>query len=310
MNNKNNRQLYQSIFNQIHAPQELLNRVKNISEVKTKKKLNIKVVTVIAACLVFVILGTTIISSVIGGKNTFILKANATEIGSASLIKIATVSPIGGYSGNVTNGDNKDITMGSILPFTVICNGKNIKTIKYTIKNGVFIFPYNSYGKDYRKIYPDASALSYKIYNKIGAKDKVVNGVEENQQYTSYEVNYNDQTELEKYTDLQTFPVQVSTMISSADNISSNAKDKLEKYISPLQNSEDMYTNSLSDEKYLSQLMDAFKVVYDEMYSKVLITVEVTYDDGTTDCETLKLGCDKVSEKEGIVIGAKIIDYK
>lgn len=310
MNNKDTRQLYQNVFNEVHASDELLKKVKNISVTKTKKKFNFKIISAVAACLVALIVGTTIISSISGDGNAFVLKAYAAEIGSDSLIKIAAISPTGGSTGSVSNGKNKEITMGSISPFTVICNGKNIKTIKYTIKNAVFLFPYDSYAKDYRNTYPDAAALSDKIYDKVVAEQKIMNDIENKEQYISYTLNYSDQAELEKYTDSQTFPIQISTMISSEDDISDEAKDNLKNYISTTSESEDEYLNSLSDKEYISELMDAFKIVYDEMYSKIHITVEITYEDGTTDIETLRLGCERVSEKEGIIIGAKVLDNR
>ncbi|MGN0501281.1 MAG: hypothetical protein ACI4HK_09090 [Ruminococcus sp.] len=307
MNNKNTRQIYQSVFNEVHASEELLKNIKNMSNSPKRKKSNYKFITAVAACLVCVILGTTIISSINGGENSFILKADAAEIGGDSLIKMTAVSPNAGLSGSVTNGDNKEITMGSISPFTVICNGKNVQTVKYTIKNGVFLFPYSSYAKDYRNTYPDAAALSDKIYDKAAAEQKIKNNIENEEQYVSYTLNYSDQTELEKYTDLQTFPIQIFSSISSNDDISDKAKKALTNYISVNPDSEGKYTNSLSDKEYISELMNAFQIVYDEMYSKIYISVEVTYTDGTAENETLQLGCERVNEKEGIVIGAKVV---
>lgn len=310
MNDKNTRQIYQNIFNEVHASEELLRKVKNMNSTKTNKKINFKIITGIAACLVALILVTTIISSIKGTENTFLLKANAAEIGSDSLVKIAAIPPLGGSTGSLINGENKEVSMGSISPFSVICNGKNIKTIKYTIENAVFLFPYNSYAEDYRSAYPDAASLSDKIYDKVSAKQKIINNIEDKEQYISYTLNYDDQLELEKYTDLQTFPIQISTVISSNDDISDEAKYSLKNYISTKPGSENKYSNPLTDEKYMSELMNAFEIVYDEMYSKINITVEVTYEDGKIDTELLKLGCEKVSEKEGIIIGAKVVDNR
>lgn len=310
MNNKDINQIYQNTFNEIHASTELLRKVKNMSVKKQKKKFNFKIITTLAACLVALIVGTTIINSISGNGNTFILKTSAAEIGSDSLIKIATVSPTGGYTGSIISGENKEIYMGSISPFTVICNGKNIKTIKYTIYNAVFLFPYNSYAKNFRNVYSDVAVLSDKIYNKVYAEQKIVNGVEENDQYISYMLNYDDQAELEKYTDLQTFPIQISALISTNDNISYEANDALKNYMSVTPEFETENNYSLSDKEYISDLMTAFQIVYDEIYSKIHITVEVTYEDGTSDTETLRLGCETVNEKEGIIIGAKVLDNR
>lgn len=311
MSNKDYSQLYQSIFNRVHASEELLNKVKNTSQIKTKKKVNFKTLSLVAACLVVVILGTTIINSFIGGGNTFVLKAYAAEIGSDSLVKIATVFPTAGSSETVIDGDNKTITMGSISPFPVVCNGKNVKTIKYTIKNAVFLFPYNSYAEDYRNTYPDAAALSDKIYGKVKAKQNGAGAVENTEQYVSYTLDYTDQADLEKYTDLQTFPVQIATSISTDDDISDRVSDILKNYISVTHTSDEVNSaDSFSDEEDMTKLMEAFQIIYDEMYSKIRITVEVSYEDGTTEIEALKLGCQTVNEKDGIVIGAEIVENK
>lgn len=306
---KDTYELFQSIFDEVHASDELLRKVKNMTEIKTKKKINFKVISAIAACLVAVILGTVIFGNLSGDGNFFVLKANAAEIGRDSLVKIGDIAPVGGSSGSVISGDNKVETISSILPFAVNCEGRNIKSIKYKIKNGVFLFPYNSYAKNYRNMYSDIAEISDKIYDKVEAKNKIKNEIENDKQYTSYTVNYEEQLALENHTDLQTLPIQINSIISSDDEISEESRYALQNVLSGTSNpsEEENTENKLEDKEYIAELMKAFQTVYDEMYSRITISVEVTYNDGTKESEILRLGCENVSEENGITIGAKVI---
>lgn len=301
--------IFQTVFDEVHASDELLRSVKNLTEIKTSKKINFKVISAIAACLVAVIVGTAIFNNIRESENSFVLKTYAAEIGGDSLVKIGDIAPVGGSTGSVISGDNKVETIGSILPFAVNCEGKNIKSIKYTIKNGVFLFPYNSYAKEYRNMYSDIAEFSDKIYDKVEAKNKIKNEIENDKQYISYTISYEDQLALENHTDLQTFPIQISSIISSDDNkISEESRYALLNVLSSSPDSnEDENTENIFDEKHMAELMKAFETVYDEMYSKITITVEVTFSDGKKSSKTLRLGCESVSKANGITIGAKVI---
>ncbi len=41
------------------------------------------------------------------------------------------------------------------------------------------------------------------------------------------------------------------------------------------------------------------------VFSKVTVTADVTYQDGTTDSESLQFSCMSADEKNGFIIGAK-----
>ena len=83
----------------------------------------------------------------------------------------------------------------------------------------------------------------------IESKDKIESNIENDKQYSSYTVLFNDQIYTEFNNDLNAmdkFPIQLMATISSEDNISEEAKAAFEH-----SNSE----GSLTDESFLNELM-------------------------------------------------------
>ncbi len=297
---KDTHELYQSVFDEVHAPDELVKKIKSMDTTKHKKTNRIKYISAIAACLAAVMLVTLVVVNFKGGGNSFVLKASAAEIGGNSFVKVASVAPISGESSVMVDGDKKTRVYNCAVPFAIFCDGRNIKSIKYTVDNAVYLFPYDSFASEYREQYPDKAAASDKITDKVESDNKIESYIEKDKQYSSYSVDFENQytTEFKDYSEMQTFPVFLLAHISSDDNVSDEAKAAI-KHL----NSE----GSVSDESYVNEIMNDFRVIYDEMFSKVRVTAEVTFEDGTTDSTSLQFGCISVDMQNGPVIGAKAV---
>ncbi len=211
---------------------------------------------------------------------------------------MAQVAPIGGESGGVADGDHTTHTYNVIVPFALYCDGRNIKSIRYTIQNAVFLFPYDSYAADYRERYPEQAAASDKVTEKVGSDHKIESAIEADKQYASYTVSFDDQikTELKDYSDMQTYPICILARLSTEDPMREETKAAIAHLYSG---------GSITDPSFLEQTMNDFRVIYDEMFGKVTVTADVTYQDGTTDSESLQFSCMSADEKNGFIIGAK-----
>ncbi len=300
-NYKNTYELYKSTFDVVFAPDELIQRIKNMDTKQIKNK-KIKFISTIAACLVVVMIVAFIISIFSVQGNSFVLKANAAEIGGKSFVEITKVSPITSESGSVIEENKQTYTYNCIIPFAIICDGRNIKSIKYTAKNAVFLFPYESYLSEYREKYPDEASASGKIKEKIESNSKIESYAEKDKQYSSYIVSFDEQinTEIKDYAGMQSFPIQLLTSISSEDSISQEAKDAFNRLHTKSDNN-----SLLSDESVVNEIFNNFKVIYCEMYKKISVTAEIRYEDGTIDYTSLRFDCLSADQKNGIVIGAK-----
>lgn len=305
MNDKDTFELFHCVFDEVHASDELLRKVKNMKDTNKRARFNFRTVSAVAACLVAVILAAVIFGNV-GGENSFVLKAGAAEIGSGALVKIGSISPTGGYFGGEVSGDNRKETVGSTLPFAVSCEGRKIKSVTYTIKNAVFVFPYDSLEEKFREMYSDMSEISDRISDKVKSKETIAGVPENAYPYASYTINYNDQLTLGKREDTRSLPVQICSAISSEGDISEKSRYALLNVLS--RNPDEVDEENQFDEEHMAELMEAFQTVYDEMYSRITVTAKITFEDGKTTSETLRLGCEKVTEKDGIIIGAKVVN--
>lgn len=295
MNNKDTHELYKSVFDEIHASDDLTKRIKEMDIKHTNNYL--KWIPAVAACLVVVLLVTFIAGSFGGGGNSFALKASASEIGGDSFVKVATVFPVRSESGGVAGEEEiKNIT----IPFAIKCDGRNIKSIKYSVKNAAFLFPYDSCAPEFREQCPNEASASDKITEKIKSNSKIYNAVENEEQYSSYTVSFENQigTELKSIDDMYKFPIQLMAAISSADDISEETEAAFDHLESE---------GSISDESFLNELMNDFRVIYNEMFSRVSVTAEITYKDGTTDSTSLCFSCLSADMQNGFVIGAKTV---
>ena len=298
MNNKNTHELYQSVLDEVHAPDDLKKRIK---EMNTKQiKFNrYKYISAAAACLAVVMIITFVIGGFNGNGNSFVLKASAVEIGGKSFTEFAKVSPV---HVAVSDGDGVQ-TATNVIPFSIKCDGKNIKSIKYSVENAVFLFPYNSYAAEYREQYPNQASASDKITDKTESNNKIEGFFEKDMQYSSYTVSFDDQfyTEFNNdYNEMDKFPIQLLARISSVDNISEETKAAFEYF-----HSEVTFTNEKNLDE--NEIYKYYGVIFNEMLSKVKVTAEITYEDGSTDSTSLQFNCLSADQQNGIVVGAKTV---
>lgn len=298
MNNKNTHELYQSVLDEVHAPDDLKKRIK---EMNTKQiKFNrYKYISAAAACLAVVMIITFVIGGFNGNGNSFVLKASAVEISGNSFTEFAKVSPV---HVAVSDGDGVQ-TATNVIPFSIKCDGKNIKSIKYSVENAVFLFPYNSYAAEYREQYPNQASASDKITDKTESNNKIEGFFEKDMQYSSYTVSFDDQfyTEFNNdYNEMDKFPIQLLARISSVDNISEETKAAFEYF-----HSEVTFTNEKNLDE--NEIYKYYGVIFNEMLSKVKVTAEITYEDGSTDSTSLQFNCLSADQQNGIVVGAKTV---
>lgn len=293
----NTYELYRSVLDEVHAPDNLIKRIKDM-DTTHKKNYKMKWIPAAAACLAVVLVVTFIIGGFSVRGNSFVLKANAAEIGGESYVEIAKVAPVGGGSGSVVEQDKTIQNYSAVIPFSIKCDGRNIKSIKYSVQNAVFLFPYDSYASGFREQYPNQASASDKITNKTESSNKIESYLEKDKQYASYTVSFDDQvyTEFKNLDEMDKFPIQMLATISSEDDISEEAKAAFEHLHSE---------GSVTDESYLNETMKNFQVIYNEMLGQVTATAEVTYEDGSTDSTSLRFSCLSADQKNGIVIGAK-----
>ncbi len=95
---------------------------------------------------------------------------------------------------------------------------------------------------------------------------------------------------------MQTYPICILARLSSEDPMREETKAAIKHFYSD---------GSVTDPSFVDALMEDFRVIYDEMFSKVTVTADVTYQDGTTDSESLQFSCMSADEKNGFIIGAK-----
>ena len=295
----NTYELYRSVLDEVHAPDNLTKRIKDM-DTTHKKNNKMKWIPAAAACLAVVLVVTFVIGGLSGKGNSFVLKANAAEIGGESYVEIAKVAPVGGGSGSVVEQDKTIRNYSAVISFSIKCDGRNIKSIKYSVQNAVFLFPYDSYASGFREQYPNQASASDKITDKTESSNKIESYLEKDKQYASYTVSFDDQvyTEFKNLDEMDKFPIQLLATISSEDDISEEAKAAFEHLHSE---------GSVTDESYLNETMNDFRVIYNEMLGKVTATAEVTYEDGSTDSTSLRFSCISADMQNGFVIGAKTV---
>ena len=302
MENKEFEKLYQNTFNKIDIPDELFNKVKNLNEEKKKLKFDFRVVSSVAACLVVAIVTLILINPFTDSKNSFVLKAGAEEIGSDSPVAIAYVHP------SLTSGGSGVESL--TIPFSVFCDGDNIASVKYTVQNAVFVFPYeeydivmNEYAENWRTLFPKAAELSDKVYDKVVAEIKVNNGLLDAPQYSSYTLDYEEQKLLEQYDDMQSFPIQLSADVSTE-----GYTFKWVEYFDLVSDLSEIHEDEELFNEMISVYLEETQKLYNDIFDKARIIIEVTYEDGTTESETFKISCIRANEEEGHVMGAQIVE--
>ena len=295
----NTYELYRSVLDEVHAPDNLTKRIKDM-DTTHKKNYKMKWIPAAAACLAVVLVVTFIIGGFSVRGNSFVLKANAAEIGGESYVEIAKVAPVGGGSGSVVEQNKTIQNYSAVIPFSIKCDGRNIKSIEYSVQNAVFLFPYDSYASGFREQYPNQASASDKITDKTESSNKIESYLEKDKQYASYTVSFDDQvyTEFKNLDEMDKFPIQLLATISSENDISEEAKAAFEHLDSE---------GSVKDESFVNEIMQDFQIIYDEMLGKVTVKAEVTYEDGSTDSTSLQFSCLSADMQNGIVIGAKTV---
>ena len=200
----------------------------------------------------------------------------------------------------------------------MFCDGDNIATVKYTVENAVFVFPYEEYEvvqgqyydmvtgepvEDKRTLYPKAAELSDKDYDKVLAEIKVDNGILDAPQYSSYTLDYEEQKLLEQYDDMQSFPIQLSADISTE-----GYTFKWVEYFDLVSDLSEIHEDEELFNEMLSVYLEETQKLYNDMFDKVRVIIEVTYEDGTTESEIFKISCIRANEEEGHVMGAQIVE--
>ena len=295
----NTYELYRSVLDEVHAPDNLTKRIKDM-DTTHKKNYKMKWIPAAAACLAVVLVVTFVIGGLSGKGNSFVLKANAAEISGESYVEIAKVAPVGGGSGSVVEQNKTIQNYSAVIPFSIKCDGRNIKSIEYSVQNAVFLFPYDSYASGFREQYPNQASASDKITDKTESSNKIESYLEKDKQYASYTVSFDDQvyTEFKNLDEMDKFPIQLLATISSENDISEEAKAAFEHLDSE---------GSVKDESFVNEIMQDFQIIYDEMLGKVTVKAEVTYEDGSTDSTSLQFSCLSADMQNGIVIGAKTV---
>lgn len=302
MDNKSFETLYQNTFDDVHASKQLLNKVMGIGVEKKKLKFDFRFISAIAACLVVAIVTLILINPFTDSKNSFVLKAGAEEIGSDSPVAIAYVHP------SFTSGGSGVESL--TIPFSVFCDGDNIVSVKYTVENAVFILPYeeydivmNEYAENWRTLFPKAAELSDKVYDKVVAEIKVSNGLLDAPQYSSYTLDYDEQRAFEQYDDMQSFPIQLSADISTE-----GYTFKWVEYFDLVSDLSEIHEDEELFNEMISVYLEETQKLYNDIFDKARIIIEVTYEDGTTESETFKISCIRANEEEGHVMGAQIVE--
>ncbi len=320
--------MYGGIFDKLHASDGLREKVINAgsepSSIKSgsrrKGATYIKAASAVAACLAVFIICSAIFGT--GGKNSFVLTASASELGGEATVEMAAIRPVGGSSGNTVSGEDEEQHVTANVPFMVECRGKNISSVTYTIKNGSFVFPFDTIKKefedDYRRSYPNEARITDSISaKKAVGKDKWIYSVysgmtsEGYGEYSSYTIDYGAQSGIASYSDMpELFPIDIVAGLSSKDDISENVKSAFSDYIFGSSGFSDyaLGSDDTENERYAEDVMQAFKMIYDEMFGRVTVRADVTFNDGTTDSKTMSFSCMDASEEGGIVIGARIVD--
>ncbi len=317
--------MYGGIFDKLRAPDGLREKVINAggepSAVKSgsrrKRAAYIKAASAVAACLAVLVICSAIFGT--GGGNSFVLTASASELGGEATVEMAAIRPVGGSSGDTVSGEDEEQHVTANVPFMVECRGRNISSVTYTIKNGSFVFPFDTIRKefedDYRRSYPNEARITDSISaKKAVGRDKWIysGGTSEGYgEYSSYTIDYGAQSGIASYSDMpELFPIDIVAGLSSKDDISESVKSAFSDYIFGSSGFSDyaLGSDGAENERYAEDVMQAFKTIYDEMLGRVTVRADVTFNDGTTDSKTMSFSCMDASGESGIVIGARIVD--
>lgn len=288
---------YYKAIDSVHAKQSSVEKAlaaavaaeqsgKVIEMTKTKKKLNIRAVSAIAACMVAVIAGSAIFGNN-GSGNAFTIKANAATLNGDSYVYIGELNEIGGSFGEKVNGDgSKEYSFSSDIGLALDCEGDNIKSVKYTGENCLFDF----LGFEAEKEEMDgelATPADYNGYENVAWEDI----------YKSYKTNYDEKIDTEI--------CLISAIATDNSGISDDAKQAIIDW-----NNHASYRlgesvpDDYDDSKFNIQKTE--KAIFKHLFKNMKIKAEIEFKDGTVKTETIKIICNKVNKHGGAQLSAKI----
>lgn len=274
--------------------------------VKTKKKkrsFRYKAIGAVAACLAVVIGVTAVLfyprnNSATDNKNTFFLTAYAAEsTDDEVLLKNDSRVHIGECKLDKDNisVDNELNTfiVSADWTFPLRCHGENIKSIRYSVQNGVFRFSNSkSSMKPYYDVYTVENQIMDKFQKNSEEYDSVV--IPDNALYdiVAYSVDYEKQSECKKS------DVYLWRGLSTKDeDLSKETVKLLERFYKHTANKKGISGDDY--EKELNKLCLA-------LVNEIEINVQVIYKDGSTDNQKIKLVLENVKNNT-MYVGAKLV---
>lgn len=296
------KKLYKDTIDSIRISDEAVeNAIKNLKqpdavgkviEMKNKKHRFIKPVGAVAATLA-IIIGAGVIFNINSmpseqsTSNGFFITANAAATDDIiTTDEFVTVGDINGLVGASNAYYNNELyqTM-SMYGFDVKCNGENIATVTYSVKNGVF---YINKSLD-------------KVAKKEGRIKKLFNYKLENYEYyTSYTVDYDNQPNAKN----EEFVIPPIMIASGFDFKNS---EEIPKSISDFQKNIDKLESNPDDNACAS----FYEKHENEIFKDTIVTVTATYNDGTTESadmifnSTYKI---KNNKYDGMSLNAKLVN--
>ena len=128
--------------------------------------------------------------------------------------------------------------------------------------------------------------------------------------YKGYEVAYNNQPKIDKDSYFKVETVEICSAIKDEDN--PEVAKALETIIDYEAKTDEIeFEGSLEERqkqfKYPQEYIDAYKLIYSELYDNVTITVTAHYKDGSTGTQTLQLKADFDIDSEELPVSAKIV---
>lgn len=273
--------IYYNTIDSIHASETAVDKAVEaalnadqsgkVKEMKAKHRY-IKPIGAIAACMAVIIaLGVALFPR---SENTFVLTAHAydyldTKLNENAFTSISNITSGGEAYIYDKNWEKVNIVLHNDQ-INLSCEGKNIDTVTYSLKNAIIGVNkksnklLRSEGK--RDYFFDGSSLDYKPFGNGFGKD-------DNYYYTSVTTSYENQLNL----------AEDSVVIFSQYDITDQNRAMFEKYFKYNQPVE-LYTDEVDKADYQSAIENYYKDVYNDL----AVTVTVNYKDGSKESKVIR----------------------
>lgn len=274
--------LYTKTVGGIKAPKGAVNRALDAAEAREKKRepINMRRWTkvAIAASLAIVILaGSAIGFDLFGGKNanSFSLSVNALALSEDGFTVIESLDTVGGSIVNAPGGT----VVVEDFDFYCVCRGDNIASVTYTVENGEFSYDKKHVpdGREYLPL-PDADARSFTVYYD-----------------DDYEALINGELD-----------PGVRLYLSLSDD-DSEPDEAARKAVSDYC---DIIARKLSDESETSdwgpEVAASKYTLFRVMFDRVSVTVEITFNDGSTQTESIVFSTEGHDDYGRVDVSAKL----